>query len=434
MLHFMMMLYMLFLQANAHNALSMNEMRRKPEHAVTRYKMISLKKMSVIVLMLPLMLGYVSCGDESSSLLSSAPEPSVPSFTEQADYPSGEFSYDIVSSDLDSDGDDDLIVVNSMSSFISIFLNNGDAVFQIAGQYSVGRWPESVCASDLDGDGNIDLVAASRHGNTISVLLNNGDATFQPAIDYEGVSGGIYGTSGCEVIASDLDGDGDNDLACTNVHLASISIYMNNGDGTFPGFVQYAVGNHPGSLCASDLDADGDSDLVVANRYSNNLSVLLNNGDGTFGAAVSYGSVLWKLLFVRLGSVISCDLDGDGDNDIAVAGEGGINASIILNNGDGTFSSAVIYYETSDGLSSLYASDLDGDGDNDLVVANESSGNVSVLLNDGNAVFEIIGDYPVGQRPLSIITPDLDGDGDKDLAVVNYSSDNITVLLNSTND
>jgi hypothetical protein len=95
----------------------------------------------------------------------------------------------------------------------------------------------------------------------------------------------------------------------------------------------------------------------------------------------------------------------------------------------------VIYYGTSEeGYSSLHASDLDGDGDNDLAVTNESSDNVSVLLNNGNAQFEIIGDYPVRLRPLSVVAQDLDGDGDNDLAVVNNQSDNFTILLNDAND
>jgi hypothetical protein len=394
-----------------------------------------IKRSATVALLLIITIGLASCGSDSTSPLPAAnQEPHVPSFDEHADYAAGDYPYALASSDFDGDGTDDIAVANKAGSFITILINDGNAVFQAAGQHSVGRWPESICTADLDGDNDSDLVTANNHGNSISVLLNNGDGTFQPAVDYEGVRDGVIGTSGGAVIASDLDGDMDYDLACTNMHSGVISIFMNNGDGTFSDSVQHNAGNRPVSLCSSDLDADSDSDLIVANRYSNDLSVLVNNGDGTFEAAVSYGADLWQLLFVQLGSIVSCDLDGDSDKDVVVAGDDGMNALIMLNNGDGTLSDAVIYCGTSEGNSSLFASDLDNDGDYDLAVTNESSGNVSVLLNNGNAIFEVNESYPVGTRPLSVITNDFDGDGDKDLAVVNLSSDDISVLINSLHD
>ena len=46
----------------------------------------------------------------------------------------------------------------------------------------------------------------------------------------------------------------------------------------------------PRSVFAADLDGDGDQDLAVANYGSNNVSVLKNNGDGTFASAVNYAT------------------------------------------------------------------------------------------------------------------------------------------------
>ena len=47
-------------------------------------------------------------------------------------------------------------------------------------------------------------------GDTVSVLLNNGDGTFAPKMDYG------TGDSPSSVFSADLDGDGDNDLAVAN--------------------------------------------------------------------------------------------------------------------------------------------------------------------------------------------------------------------------
>ena len=40
--------------------------------------------------------------------------------------------------------------------------------------------------------------------------------------------------------------------------------------------VNYAVGHFPYSVYAADLDGDGDDDLAVANYESDNVSILLN--------------------------------------------------------------------------------------------------------------------------------------------------------------
>ena len=44
--------------------------------------------------------------------------------------------------------------------------------------------PSSVAAADLNGDGKPDLAVANYSGNTVSVLLNNGNGTFAAKVDY----------------------------------------------------------------------------------------------------------------------------------------------------------------------------------------------------------------------------------------------------------
>ena len=114
----------------------------------------------------------------------------------------------------------------------------------------------------------------------------------------------------------------------------------------------------------------------MANEFSNSVSVLLNNSDGTFADSTR---VDYSLGFNPT-SVFSADIDGDGDNDLAVANDGSDNVSVLLNNGDGRFAPRVDY-PAGDGSRSAFSADFDGDGDNDLAVANFNSDNVSVLLN-----------------------------------------------------
>ncbi len=191
----------------------------------------------------------------------------------------------------------------------------------------------------------------------------------------------------------------------------------------FPGLL-VPVGINPSSVAHGDLDGDGDQDLAVANISSNTVSVLLNQGSGTFAAQIQYatGATPW--------SVAIGDLDGDGDQDLAVANINSNTVSVLLNQGSGTFA-AHIQYVTGANPNSVAIGDLDGDGDQDLAVANRFGDSVSVLLNQGSGTFASQSPYATGVRPYSVAIGDLDGDGDQDLAVANRaSSGTVSVLLN----
>jgi len=198
-------------------------------------------------------------------------------------------------------------------------------------------------------------------------------------------------------------------------------------DSLFAPAVNYGTGSQPWSVFSADLDGDGDNDLAVANHISNSVSILKNNGNGTFQVAVNYGAGTFP------SSVFSADLDGDGDKDLAVANSGSNNVSILKNNGNGTFQAAV-NYATVSGPRSVFAIDLDSDGDNDLAVASpDGSGYIAILKNNGNGTFQAFANYAAGQGANSVFAADLDGDGDSDLGVSRQSYNNVSILKNNGN-
>ncbi|OGC75793.1 MAG: hypothetical protein A2145_00575 [candidate division Zixibacteria bacterium RBG_16_40_9] len=186
--------------------------------------------------------------------------------------------------------------------------------------------PFSVIAADLDRDGDQDLVAsAAGFGghDSVSVFKNNGDGTFAAKIEYQ------TGSGAGSVFASDLDGDEDIDLAVADSSSTSVYVLKNNGDGTFATKVGYRTGRSPMSVFATDLDGDGDKDLAVANiglsGASGTVSILKNSGDGTFAERVDYGTGLGPVF------IFASDLNGDGKEDLAVANTGGNSISILKN-------------------------------------------------------------------------------------------------------
>jgi hypothetical protein len=276
----------------------------------------------------------------------------------------------------------------------------------------------SICPTDIDGDGDIDLALIGGYG--ISILGNRGDGTFvAPGYCCDM---GAFGNSPESVCAADLDGDGDNDLAVASSDVGVALTFMNNGNGTFGAFTVYGAGLGAISICAADLNGDGDIDLAVANFLSDNVSILENDGDGTFETAVNYGVGTLPIY------VCTADLDGDGDSDLAVANLFSEDVSILKNHGDGTFAAAE-NYDVGANAGPICTADLDGDGDNDLAVANFSSDEISILENYGDSTFATAVNYRVGGNAGPICVADFDEDGDNDLAVVN-SADSVSILEN----
>ena len=67
----------------------------------------------------------------------------------------------------------------------------------------------------------------------------------------------------------------------------------------------------------------------------------------------------------------------------------------------------------------------------DLTVANRFSDDVSILLGDGDGTFTQAAESPVtvGTAPAYVVTGDFDGDGMLNLVVTNFSSNNLFILL-----
>src|SRR5205814_2978146 len=113
-------------------------------------------------------------------------------------------------------------------------------------------------------------------GDAVTILRNKGNGAFaEPASSP--VQG--LGTSPDSIVAADLDGDGDPDLAVANQGSGNVTILRHLGSLHFKqtAFSPVAVVDTPTSIAAADIDGDHDEDLVVANAFSDNLTILVNH-------------------------------------------------------------------------------------------------------------------------------------------------------------
>ncbi|MGA2847991.1 MAG: FG-GAP-like repeat-containing protein [Terracidiphilus sp.] len=186
-----------------------------------------------------------------------------------------------------------------------------------------------------------------------------------------------------------------------------------------------ATGSYPISVAAADFNGDGIPDLAVANSNSDSLTILLGNGDGTFTTtAVSPPTGIYPY-FVAVG-----DFNGDGKADLAVADSSASSLTILLGNGDGTFSPTIANPQTGSVPRAVAVGDFNGDGIQDLAVANSGSTTMTILLGNGDGTFTASAASPqIGSSPQSIALGDFNGDGIQDLAVANAGSDTLTILL-----
>jgi large repetitive protein len=129
--------------------------------------------------------------------------------------------------DIDGDGKNDIVTANNTTNNFSIFRNTstiGNITFSPRINYNTGIGPSSIALGDLNGDGKIDVVVTNSTSNTISVYLNtssSGNPSFKAAFSY------ITGSQPKFVAIGDVDADGFSDIVTVNSGSSSVSVFRN---------------------------------------------------------------------------------------------------------------------------------------------------------------------------------------------------------------
>lgn len=165
----------------------------------------------------------------------------------------------------------------------------------------VADGPRAVCAADVDRDGTIDAVVAGENNDGLW-WLSNAFTGLWPAYPITGTLGGASA-----VAARDLDRDGDVDIVAAAYDDDEI-VWFNNGGSTPWDWTERIIStahSGPRSVAMSDLDRDGDVDVAAVSFSDNEVAWFENRGgqaaistEPTVAGAITPGALVDVLRIV----------------------------------------------------------------------------------------------------------------------------------------
>ncbi|HVR73021.1 MAG TPA: VCBS repeat-containing protein, partial [Planctomycetota bacterium] len=374
--------------------------------------------------------------------------------------------------DFDNDGFDDLAVADGASTAYFV-RSHGDGTFARPMPLIEARGSRWIATGDWNRDGNLDLASSNLNTRTLTIHLGDGAGGFSlaqdpglerehtlEALDYDG--DGILdfalglGTPGMQlqrglgdgrfehrdmlpanvvpcaqyIATGDFNNDGLGDIAPTCSDIGKAFAAVSLGTGEYKQVLETAFGSGTDSTAVGDLDGDGNEDLALVSEGSGILGVYLGNGDGTFvEPSVDFGPTGNSPVFL-----IAADLDGDGRLDVVSADQGSSSLTVFygregerfLESGD-----AITGFGTARGAG---VDDFDGDGAPDMFFASFSEPRVHVYLAPGGKspaapTFSV----NLAARYSSLAVADFNTDGIPDLAGASSSSAMFHVALLDSN-
>ena len=255
--------------------------------------------------------------------------------------------------------------------------------------------PRRLEVGDLDADGHQDLiwggvgVAGVRFGTEDPEQFVLADPIFfAGAVD--------------ALATGDFDGDGDLDVAALTTFSSEVVVFANDGVGTLTEAQRYSVAVTPTALTSGLLDDDEVVDLATVSAFPAVLEIAYGRADLQLGVDRTVATAASPQ------DVSAVDLDGDGDDDLAVACAGARTVSTYRVEGQTV---EPLQSLPTPGFPSVLAPVRRAASQGwDLLVAMRGTGLARVLQNDGSGLLTSGQELDVVDRPRALATTDLDGD------------------------
>lgn len=314
----------------------------------------------------------------------------------------GTINTNAILGDIDNDGDLDVVGFNfyqDNGDFSTIaWSENSDGLGNFTTQHLVVSNNEQILKIklvDIDSDNDLDIICAS-HNNIISLYKNNGNGTFASQVVFSTYTNGLYLL---DMFITDIDNDNDNDVI-VSFNGNEIAWYENSdglGNLTTKHVIVPSM-HYPISIFATDIDGDNLKEIIFCNRFQNKIGYFKNLGSGNFDTTQTLITVTGLL---HPSICMAQDIDNDGDNDLIFDNETGSKLFYLLNDGLANFSTPYDFYTTTyntsynQNIRSLKSTDINADGKQDIILVDITNNKVAWLKNLGLFQNKIIGNIKI---------------------------------------
>lgn len=292
--------------------------------------------------------------------------------------------------------------------------------------------PTSIAAGIINSKNNSfkDLLVTEQVTNSVVVLLGNGDGTF--SVQSNPIFVGNE-PSAIQIGEFNTNNNTNPGFVVTNFADNTYSVFNGNADGTFTPVKgsPFALGTGetgPIAITVADFNADGKNDLAIVNQTSHNVSILLGNGDGTFSEPRGPLTVGRNAVAISSGVLV-----GGAGPGLVVVNQQDNTVSVFLGNNDGTFTTAAQSpLATNSSPSGVAIGSFLQSGVSGFVVTNSGAGTISLFTNLGSGIFASVLEPSAGTNPGAIIQGVFTGSAFPDVVVTNNlsgSSGEVTLLV-----
>ncbi|MRT15346.1 T9SS type A sorting domain-containing protein [Vitellibacter sp. q18] len=269
---------------------------------------------------------------------------------------------------------------------------------------NIADGPYRVIATDIDGDGDMDVISGSDNSGISWYENIDGNGNFGPTRVIN-----AFAPNARSIATADIDGDGDMDVVGSTSGSVTVAWYENlDGLGSFgPQQTITTNGLSVEPIFTIDIDGDGDIDIIAATGGADKVAWYENlDGLGNFG---SENIIIDNLLGAH--SIYSTDLDNDGDNDILATGGGAFDGEVVWFenlDGQGSFGAKNVISTEVQFSRSVIAADIDNDGDMDVIASSQNDDKIAwyenlTIIGIGENQLDNIKIYPNPTTGLIII-------------------------------